>query len=120
MLPRFKVEIEAQDEFTVKSEVIRAVISAKYTYGKPLKGKATVSISEREPYGCPPFGFRIVDVETKEEKPLCKKVVDIDGRGSVEFDIEKDLACSYEARNREYRNLEIGVEVEEELTGSFN
>lgn len=113
-MPRFKVEVEAPNEFTVKDEVVRAVVSAKYTYGKPLKGKATVEITEKDPFGWP--RFHLVDADLKEEKSLCKKTIDIDGRGSVEFNIEKELT-NFGGRDRDYRDFEIAVEVEEELTG---
>lgn len=126
VLPKFEAKIEASDEITINDEKLRAVISAKYTYGKPLKGKAVVSVAERDYYGG--AVFRVIDgKDVKQDDALCKKIIEIDGRGPIEFDLVKELSmekksslgCSrYSYRGcEEYKEFEVSAEVIEDLTG---
>lgn len=75
------------------------VIRAKYTHGKPLRGKATVSVT-----GSMGMGL------------LVKKIIDVDGSGEVTFDIVNEL--KYEA-SQYYgtKSFEVHAELVENLSG---
>ncbi|XP_034669009.1 CD109 antigen isoform X1 [Drosophila subobscura] len=101
VLPKFEVIVEAPKDVAVQDKVIKATIRAKYTYGKPVKGKATVSIEPNYSH------YLNRDVGTQE------KTIDVDGKGHVEFSIE----------GNQYRGgysppLKILAIVTEELTGN--
>ncbi|XP_041450764.1 CD109 antigen isoform X1 [Drosophila obscura] len=101
VLPKFEVIIESPKDVAVQEKVIKATIRAKYTYGKPVKGKATVSIEPNYAH------YLNRDVGRQE------KTIDVDGKGHVEFSIE----------GTQYRGgyappLKILAIVTEELTGN--
>lgn len=73
VLPKFSVDIETAKDVAIQDGVIKMTVRSKYTYGKPVKGKATVSISSVH---------RPVSAE---------KSIDIDGKAHIEFDLIKDL-----------------------------
>lgn len=75
----------------------------RYTYGKPVRGEATVSIQPKI-YGS--FQPVIHDI-------ISRKVIKIDGKGHVEFDMKEDMKITDEYQ-REY---DMEAVVEEELTG---
>lgn len=118
VLPKFEAIIESADHFTLDDEKIRAVIRAKYTHGKPLRGSVTVSVMEEESFGC--FRRKISTV-TKEDDDgsLVKKTFNIDGQETVEFDIAKELKFERNENNRweTLRNFKIKADVTEGLTG---
>lgn len=118
VLPKFAVSIESPEHFTIDGKTLYAVIHAKYTYGKPLSGKATVSVSEEDNFGC--FRYRrISHDESPVDDALVRKTIDVDGSGRVEFDIAQELKYGGGERNRYYseRSFKISVEVVESLTG---
>lgn len=43
VLPKYEVIVESNPHVTFKDGKIRATVKAKYTYGKPVKGQATIS-----------------------------------------------------------------------------
>ncbi|XP_050529257.1 CD109 antigen-like isoform X2 [Daktulosphaira vitifoliae] len=103
VLPKFEVTIDVPEHSTFKQSVVSATIHAKYTYGKAVKGEATVSVY--------PTIFSDV-IQPIYENPL-RKVVPIDGKTVVQFDVVKDLNL-----NDEYeRGVRFEVTVEESLTG---
>lgn len=115
--PKFEVSIELAKDFALKDGKIKAIINAKYMYGKKLRGKATVSIKEIRD-GC----FRHEDnSEDDKTKPLSTIIINIDGRGCVEFDIKKDLQFNVDQENNEIENysevFKMTVDVIENLTG---
>lgn len=108
MLPKFEVTIDSQTQFSAKAGKIRAIIRSKYTYGKFVKGEATVSLTRRNNY--------YYYAEKPEVESAVIKTIKVDGKGSVEFDVEEDLKPKFE----EYRNsfdYELRATVIEELTG---
>lgn len=118
VLPKFEVSIESPDHFSVRGNILYADIRAKYTYGKPLKGKATVSVTEEDNWGC--FRYRCIpDDNDDKSNALIRKVVDVDGIGHIEFDIEKELKKDDNERYQYYgaRKFKIKAEVVETLTG---
>ncbi|XP_049282260.1 CD109 antigen isoform X8 [Anopheles funestus] len=104
VLPKFEVTVESPGITTFKDGKVKAIIRSKYTYGKPVKGEATVSAS-------PEFGFHYVQPFAKDV--ITRKVVPIDGKGSVEFDLREELRLEGDYT----RNIVIEAVVEEELTG---
>ncbi|XP_076182302.1 CD109 antigen isoform X2 [Ptiloglossa arizonensis] len=103
VLPNFEVTIDAPKHFTFKDSKITATIHAKYTYGKPVKGEVTVTAY--------PDIFSGV-IQPIYQQPV-RKVLPIDGKVTVDFDIlsELKLTDDYE------RPVMIDVAVEESLTG---
>lgn len=92
VLPKFKIWIESPDTFMPEDKKAHVVVHAKYTHGKPLKGK--------------------VDIEVGG----CKKSVAINGQVKIEFDIEKEL--KYDQKEG-YKNYRVFATVIEDLTGLF-
>ncbi|XP_055917646.1 CD109 antigen isoform X5 [Eupeodes corollae] len=103
VLPKFEVQVEAPKDVAIVDGKIMVTIRAKYTYGKPVKGKAVVS--------CKPSYYYYGD---DSKTPSAEKTVNIDGKGHVEFDIAEDLKLD---RDRYTPPITILAIVEEELTG---
>lgn len=120
VLPKFEVKIESDDHFTIDDQKVVAIIRAKYTHGKPLRGTAVVSISEEDNFGY--FRYRRgskAKPEDAADDASVKKTIVIDGRESIEFDIQNDLKFDRSESNKyfELKNFKIKAEVTETLTG---
>ncbi|XP_057670871.1 thioester-containing protein 1 allele R1-like [Diorhabda carinulata] len=103
VLPKFIVNIESKKHITFNENIIRAKIESKYYSGDNVKGEATITMY--------PTIFSGV-IQPIFQNPI-RKVFQIDGTGTVEFDIEKDLRL-----NDEYeRIVVIDVAIEEQFTG---
>uniref|UniRef100_A0A1I8NTI5 TEP1-F n=1 Tax=Stomoxys calcitrans TaxID=35570 RepID=A0A1I8NTI5_STOCA len=100
VLPKFSVEIEADKEVALADNTLNITIRSKYTYGKPVKGKATVSANY---------------LSYSRETTVAQKTISMSGRGDVQFDLIKDLQMDPQY---DYMS-EIMVEVvmTEDLTG---
>ncbi|PSN57619.1 hypothetical protein C0J52_00529 [Blattella germanica] len=103
VLPKFEVTIDSPDHATFKDSHLVATVHAKYTYGRPVKGEATVTIYPTYYSGL---------LQPIFQNPV-RKVLPIDGKVAVEFNIAKDLQLGDEYE----RSVQIDVAVEEELTG---
>lgn len=77
VLPKFEVKIDTAKDVVAADNLIKATIRAKYTYGKPVKGKATVSLESN-------YGWSST---SKQEK-----TIDVDGKGHVEFNLPESIA----------------------------
>ncbi|XP_044019727.1 CD109 antigen-like isoform X2 [Aphidius gifuensis] len=103
VLPKFEVTIDAPEHSTFKEGKIPITVHAKYTYGKPLKGEATI--------------MAYPDIFSGVLQPIyqapSRKVIQIDGKVTVDFDIMSELNLSDEYE----RPITIDVAVEEALTG---
>lgn len=118
VLPKFEVKIESDDHFTIDDEKVVAIIRAKYTHGKPLRGTAVVSISEEDNFGY--FRYRRCSKVKPDDDDTCvKKTIIIDGSESVEFDIQNELKFDRSESNKYFdlKNFKIKAEVTETLTG---
>jgi CD109 antigen len=104
VLPKFEVSVSAPQHATYKNGKIKAIVRSKYTYGKPVKGEATVSIYPTLYLG---------SVQPFIQGSIMRKVVKIDGKAVVEFDVKEDLQLMEEYE----RDVIIEAIVEEELTG---
>lgn len=103
VLPKFHVTIDTAKHQVYKDEKLRVVIGSKYTFGKPVKGEATISVFPKI-YGS--FQPLISNLITR-------KVIQIDGKGTVEFDIKDELNF-----NKNYeQTIQIEAVVEEEPSG---
>ncbi|KAJ6646228.1 CD109 antigen, partial [Pseudolycoriella hygida] len=104
VLPKYEVSIDTNKDVTFKDGQIRVTVRAKYTYGKPVKGQAVVTIGPRVYGGYQPL----------VGNSLSRKTIEVDGKGYVEFDIKNDLKA-----NEDYqRDFDIDASVTEDLTGS--
>ncbi|XP_037711801.1 CD109 antigen isoform X5 [Drosophila subpulchrella] len=100
VLPKFEVIVDTAKDVVQADNVIKATIRAKYTYGKPVKGKATVTMEQNYGY----YG----DSEPNRQE----KTIDIDGKGHVEFDLNG-------LRNSQFSPpMKLFAVVTEELTGN--
>jgi CD109 antigen len=109
VLPKFEVTVKAQENAEIKEGKVVATISAKYTYGKSIKGSAKILVYSLSYLGAP-----------KPDDPnlaVVEKTVPIDGRQVVEFDMKNDLKI---VNNLCVTYLLIDVSVKEELTGRVN
>uniref|UniRef100_A0A2M4B9C0 CD109 antigen n=2 Tax=Anopheles marajoara TaxID=58244 RepID=A0A2M4B9C0_9DIPT len=104
VLPKFEVTIESPGITTFKDGKVKVIVRSKYTYGKPVKGEATVSVM-------PEFRFHYVQPDAKGV--VTRKVIPIDGKGSVEFDLRDEVQLQGDYA----RNIVFEAVVEEELTG---
>ncbi|XP_037051859.1 CD109 antigen-like [Bradysia coprophila] len=113
VLPKFQVDIDCPTEFSVKDGTIRAIIRSKYTYGKLVKGEAIIKVSQKSNFGYygQPTG-KIVGTKAS-----------INGKASVEFDIERDLGIQFADMQDDMviydqtHSFDIEATVVEELTG---
>ncbi|CAG9797907.1 unnamed protein product [Chironomus riparius] len=104
VLPKYEVIVDSNPHVTFKDGKIRATVRAKYTYGKPVKGQATVSAYPVLWLGA---------VQPFIQDSIVRKVIQVDGKGSTEFDIRNELKI--ESDYERYVNIEAIFE--EELTG---
>ncbi|XP_011051552.1 PREDICTED: CD109 antigen-like isoform X2 [Acromyrmex echinatior] len=102
VLPNFEVTIDSPKHVQFKESKIAATVHAKYTYGKPVKGEATITAY--------PDIFSGV-IQPIFQQPV-RKVVPINGKVTVDFDILSELRLTDEYE----RPIMIDVVVEEELT----
>ncbi|KAL7741142.1 hypothetical protein ACLKA6_018168 [Drosophila palustris] len=102
VLPKFQVVVESVKDIAKLDGVLKATVRAKYTYGKPVKGKATVSISPNYSYYSP-SGNSLEQTKT----------IDVDGKGHVEFTFS-DMGW----QSAYTPPLKVFAEVTEELTGN--
>ncbi|XP_032591779.2 CD109 antigen [Drosophila grimshawi] len=98
VLPKFEVIVESAKDVAIQDGVIKATIRAKYTYGKPVKGKATVSLKPNDAY--------LDDADGRMDQI---KSIDIDGKAHIEFPLQPN--------SRSTPPLEIFAVVTEDLTG---
>lgn len=77
-----------------------------------MRGKASVSISEKDQYGC--FYSRHDD---NKETNLAERTIDVDGRGTVELSIA-ELKCDFSNWNYSgQKTYTINADMVEDLTG---
>ncbi|RLU17945.1 hypothetical protein DMN91_010185 [Ooceraea biroi] len=102
VLPNFEVTIDSPKHVQFKESKVAATVHARYTYGKPVKGEATITAY--------PDIFSGV-IQPIFQQPV-RKVVPIDGKVTVDFDILTELRLTDEYE----RPIMIDAVVEEELT----
>ncbi|XP_011502894.1 PREDICTED: CD109 antigen-like [Ceratosolen solmsi marchali] len=104
ILPKFEVTIDAPLHATFKEGKITVIVHAKYTYGKPVKGEATITAF--------PDIYSPV-LQPVYQSPI-RKIIKIEGKATVDFDIINDLRVT----DDDYRRpVVIEVAVEEAVTG---
>ncbi|XP_055710660.1 thioester-containing protein 1 allele R1-like isoform X3 [Phlebotomus papatasi] len=102
VLPKFEVTIDTPKFATFKDGKLRFTVRSKYTYGKPVKGEATISVYPRFFGSYQPFVSDLIS----------RKVAKLDGKASVEFDIQEELKFKEDWQ----RDITVEAVVEEELT----
>lgn len=106
VLPKFEVLIDSSEHFNVKDGKVRAIVRSKYTYGKFVKGQATITIR--------PTNY--LAWSTRRGSNSIAKTVAIDGKVAVEFDIADDLHIPIDEFKRS-TSYSLTAVVVEELTG---
>lgn len=99
--------IDSPDHFAIQDQRIRIIIRSKYTYGKNVRGKAIVSIDVTSLY------------ETDESNFVVIKTVPINGKASVEFDLEREVRVKFRKYITE-QAYNLRAMVVEEFTGRTN
>uniref|UniRef100_A0A3F2Z148 TEP1-F n=1 Tax=Anopheles minimus TaxID=112268 RepID=A0A3F2Z148_9DIPT len=103
VLPTYEVTVESPGYTFLDDELLKVVVNSKYTYGKPVVGELTLSVK---------LGSQMCFRGGPNVTSICQKVVPIDGKTVVEFNLKEILL------NRYYiRELQIDAEVTETLTG---
>lgn len=102
------MKIDSSNHFNVKEGKVRAIIRSKYTYGKLVKGRATVTVK--------PTSY--LAWSTRRETDTITKTIPIDGKGTIEFDITDDLHIQPDEYKRT-TTYALSVVVVEDLTGIF-
>ena len=111
VLPKYEVSVTAPKFLLPTSETIDGTVCAKYTYGKPVKGKVEVSVCYTESRRHYFYYYR----QNQQNRPCAKRILDINGCESFTVDgSELYLDSSNFSR---YGNLEIKATVTEEGTG---
>lgn len=105
VLPKFSVDIDTAKDIAFDEDTLKVTVRSKYTYNKPVKGKATIVADTR--YG----------------QVRSNKVIDIFGKGQAEFDLVQDLSLSPPQDNQLYDYyyvppINILAIVTEEQTGN--
>lgn len=100
--------IDSPTQFSAKIGKIRAIVRAKYTYGKYVKGNAIVSLTPRNTY----YHW---SAKQKDDSAVIK-TIKVDGKGTAEFDIDDDLKPKFEQYRTSF-DYELKAVVIEELTG---
>lgn len=103
VLPKFEVTIDTPKLTTFKDDNIHIIVRSKYTFGKPVKGEATISVFPKFYGSYQPFVSSLIT----------RKVVEIDGKASLEFNIREELGFKEDYQ----REITIEAVVEEALTG---
>lgn len=111
VLPKFEIGFDSPEDFTLADKTAYVVVRAKYTNGKPMRGTAVVTIEG----GLRSNSFQCFGLMRGENKLRLQKTVIVDGRGRVEFDIEKELECDQMGIGAKL--FEVKAEVTETLTG---
>ncbi|XP_070523106.1 CD109 antigen isoform X3 [Cardiocondyla obscurior] len=106
VLPNFEVTIDSPKHVQFKESKVTATIHAKYTYGKPVKGEATITA----------YPDIFSGVIQPIFQPPVRKVVPINGKVTIDFDISTELRNPYRLTEEYERPIMIDVVVEEELT----
>lgn len=108
VLPKFDIKIDSANDFSAKDGKISAIIRSKYTYGKLVKGEAIVALTPVSSYSY----YRMPNSASDS----VIKTIPINGKGTVEFDLEKDLKIEYTSYVHSH-NYELSATIVEELTG---
>lgn len=106
VLPKFEVIVDANPHVVFSDGKIHATVSGKYTFGKLTKGKATVTARVVEQH----YGWNC----EKPNEQKVEKIVDVDGKKDVEFDIREELKI---IAIDDDKSVEIEAKFVEELSG---
>uniref|UniRef100_A0AAG5DFD2 TEP1-F n=1 Tax=Anopheles atroparvus TaxID=41427 RepID=A0AAG5DFD2_ANOAO len=104
VLPTYEVTVEAPGFTFINDELLKVVVCARYTYGKPVVGELTVSMKPKQQFRC--------WQSSSDDTPVCKQVVPIDGKKIVEFNLKELLK-----EDIYFRDVSVEAEVKESLTG---
>lgn len=103
-MPKFAVSIDAADHYSVKDGKVRAIIRSKYTYGELVRGRAIVLMRPTNYWSA----LRGTDT--------IAKLIEINGKGVVEFHITDDLQIAIDESKRSM-SYTLTATVIDSLTG---
>ncbi|XP_055375533.1 thioester-containing protein 1 allele R1 [Condylostylus longicornis] len=103
IVPKYKISIETAKHTFYKDGKITAIIRAKEHFGKSIKGEVTVAIYPKFYQSLQPFILGLIT----------RKVVPLDGKAYIEFDIKDELNFKEDYR----RDILLEATVEEQYTG---
>ncbi|XP_064090445.1 CD109 antigen-like isoform X2 [Macrobrachium nipponense] len=103
VLPKFEVNVKLPAYATYDQKQITATVTAKYTYGRPVKGEITLQVTPTYKYGY---------LQAPYDDPI-RVVKQMKGKADIIVDLESDLRLKGDYA----RELEITAYVQEELTG---
>ncbi|XP_052100569.1 alpha-2-macroglobulin-like isoform X3 [Mytilus californianus] len=111
VLPKYEVTITAPTFLLPTTETIQGTVCAKYTYGKPVKGKVEISVcfQDTSPY------FYYYRSRDNSERPCANRIMDIDGCETYIVDGSELMLDS--SNFSRYGNLMINATVTEHVTG---
>jgi CD109 antigen len=98
VLPKFEVKLQSPPNILKRDGRILVSVEAKYTYGKPVKGKAVITGKSEYRYW----------------EKSAQKTLQIDGKGTVDFDMMEELGLS---DHSDQETVKFEVTFEDELTG---
>ncbi|OQR78344.1 CD109 antigen-like [Tropilaelaps mercedesae] len=104
VLPTFQVKVELPKYVTYNESDVVATVKAAYTYGKPVKGWVTLTVTPRSRYQ---------QIRPRPYEQFQKKVP-IDGEANIPLKATRDLQLKTDFFQRE---IEFFALVEEEFTG---
>ncbi|VDH93325.1 Hypothetical predicted protein [Mytilus galloprovincialis] len=110
VLPKYEVTITAPTFLLPTTETIQGTVCAKYTYGKPVKGKVELSVcfQDTSPY------FYYYRSRDNSERPCATRIMDIDGCETYMVDGSELMLDS--SNFSRYGNLMINATVTEQAT----
>ncbi|XP_072019177.1 CD109 antigen-like [Amphiura filiformis] len=116
VLPKFEVTFILPPYATNTDAEIAGMVEAKYTYGQPVKGTATVKVTYNPGY----VAWNDYGPGNQEEPPsIVRSNVKIDGTGDIRF-TKSEIERAFSINLSEIYNqvvLEFNAEVTETLTG---
>lgn len=104
VLPLFDVTIDAPTEFSKKDGKLHVIIRSKYTYGKFVSGSADVQLILKDAR------------QHRVNKGPITNTVRINGKGSIEFDIEREFSSVYRRNGASILAFELRATVTDSLT----
>ncbi|XP_071544261.1 CD109 antigen-like isoform X6 [Panulirus ornatus] len=103
VLPKFEVTVSLPDYATFDQKEMVATVTAKYTYGRPVKGEVTLQVTPTYKYGY---------LQAPYDDPI-RVVKQMKGKTDIVIDLLSDARL----RGDYARELEVTAYVQEELTG---
>ncbi|PAV87616.1 hypothetical protein WR25_06818 isoform B [Diploscapter pachys] len=120
VLPKFEINVKAPTSITIDKD-LTIFVSGKYTYGKGVTGKATISIDRLQPSHSYHYSrSRYSGAKTPIKKEYyAEKTVDLSESGETSVTFSKDELKNVDSFYNYYysKSVEITAKIAESLTG---